>query len=255
MTPTVARSASRLRVWHPRAEAFWPLALAAAAWLTLASFAATGVPLALCLSQGGGSVANFTANLQAQLVWLDPRLLAAEWVLMCVAMMAPLFIPVLHNLSAYSFRRHRQRNIALVSLSYAFVLCVAGVPMICVAILGKTALDGTGLTAAAALLGFGIAALWHANPLRQRALRFCHRSHFPFLSARGVVGYGMAHGWYCCLACLPAMLATMLSGHGVVPMLAVAHLLIQERMAHRPPVHAVRPYLIAFGALLTVSYA
>lgn len=253
MTAAIPTSITRPVAPPIRAEVFWPLLLSGAAWLALISLAAAGVPLALCLSSGGSYLSDFTASLAAQVIWLDFGQLALEWGLMCAAMMAPLFVAVVQRVSEGSFHRQRRRNIALVSTSYAAIIGAAGVPAVGLMILARAVLDSTGLLVAAPLAGFGMAALWHVSAPRLRALRRCHRPFLPSRSAGSVVVYGLGQGWYCGLACLPAMFAPMLSAQGIVPMFVVMHLLLHERMTHRPPVREIRTILIATGTVLTLA--
>ena len=158
--------------------------------------------------------------------------LAAGWVLMLTAMMAPALIQPIHHLCSRSFRRRRARAALLFVAAYATIWLVVG---------GGLLAAGLGISSSAPssvlppVLGVLIALLWQCSPAKQRCLNRCH-AH-PELAAFGTAAdldslrFGATHGTWCAGSCWALMLLPVLvPGEHLVTMAAVTLLVFSERL-------------------------
>jgi predicted metal-binding membrane protein len=135
-------------------------------------------------------------------------LAALLWVLMIVAMTAPLLAQPIAQLRLRSLARRRNRSAGLFTAAYLLVWIAIG--PILLAATNAIAVVAAGTGVPALVIAVAIAALWQAAPLRQSALNRCHR--VPNLAAFGAeadrdcIRYGLVHGLLCVATCAPAML-------------------------------------------------
>lgn len=177
-------------------------------------------------TQAGG--ASFSQVLASQSLFT----VSSGWLLMLVAMMAPMTLPALYHIRLNSFKSRRLPLSALFLMGYTLVWMAAGVVMKGGELMAKWLAPGSYLPAIAVGL---IAFVWQASPLKQRCLNRCH-SHNP-LSAFGVEAHrdallmGLDHGRFCVGSCWAIMLFPMLlpKGH-LVAMAAVTVLMFSERL-------------------------
>jgi predicted metal-binding membrane protein len=174
----------------------------------------------------------WSASLQLQLVMHPPAALAAGWVLMLVAMMAPALIQPVHHLRVRSFTHRRARAIALFAAAYAAIWIALGSGLVALTLAVAWLVPYSYLPAATGLL---IAFVWQCSPIKQRCLNRCH-AH-PALAAFGVsadldaLRFGATHGTWCAGSCWAWMLLPMLLPRGhLVAMAAVTVLTFSERL-------------------------
>lgn len=229
------------------------LMLSGLSWAVLMMMSASGISLVLCLSPGAGTFRSFQAALEAQLLWISPIWLVQEWTLMVLAMMVPLFAPALKGLSASSYRNKRYDNVTCATLGFVVAAFLAGVIAIPLIFLLRTAIElGPGILGP--ILLFGLASVWQGTHIRTRIVARCHQPLYPS-TAKSVVCYGLRQGVYCSLSCLPAMVATMATGQGLLPMFLVTHLMLSERMVHRPSQSRFQSALILIGVCCSITAA
>lgn len=224
---------------HDR-HAFAPVRLSVlgaslAAWITLAVLSwrsARGLPDFLC------SVTPAP--------WLTPGWFASAslgWLLMIVAMMAPMTLPAIAHIQVSVFAQRRVRATLIFLAGFAAIWLIPGLAISALARAFETmAASGYG-PAALALL---IAGTWQCSPWRQGFLNRCH-AHRP-LAAFGLradldaLRLGLAHGLSCIGTCWAWMLLTaMLPAWHLLLMPLVALLSFCERLdAPRPPAWQIR---------------
>ncbi|HEX6705268.1 MAG TPA: DUF2182 domain-containing protein [Albitalea sp.] len=197
---------------------FGVLAVSLAAWITIAALPHwSGRELSdyICSSAG-------TARLTA-----DWALSAGfSWMLMTMAMMAPLTLPAIAHIRISSFASRRSQAIALFSLGFATVWMLAGFAMRALEAALRDMTSAVYLPAAVAAL---VAGIWQASPYKQRCLNRCH-SHDP-LSAFGLdahvdaIRFGLRHGLWCVGTCWALMLMTVLLPQRHVAAMAIVSVL------------------------------
>lgn len=177
---------------------------------------------------------------------------ALGWLMMLVAMMAPMTMPALSFIRSSSFASRRGRMSAFFLAGYALVWMGVGVGMTAFELVLRWILPGSWLPALA--LGL-VALIWQASPVKQRCLNRCH-SHRPLPAFGweadwGALRMGLVHGGWCVGSCWALMLLPMLLpvGHEV-GMLAVAVLMFCERLdPPRVPAWRLRGLGTARGVL------
>jgi len=168
--------------------------------------------------------------------------------LMAVAMMVPTAMPAVRHVSVNSIYWRRRRAaveflVVFVGIWVAFNLLVLGA-LVAWAPIGSPA---------APALALGLAALWQLTPLKQRALRACHRSRpLPprgWRAFAGVADFGLHNGLACLASCWAMMLTTAVVGLPRLAWMAALTVLIAlERINLRPRRSARR-----VGALLAAA--
>lgn len=219
------------------AEPPWPalLALALAAWLVMAWTGHGREAVQLCLAPDATLYGRSSGELRTLLALQPPMTLIGGWLVMLVAMMAPVLAEPLHDLWARSLPRRRLRSLVLFVAGYVLVWMLAG------GVLQATALVLAAMFAGAApgwlsLLTVAIVAIWQSTPWKQACLNRCHGR--PRLSAFGLpadrdsLGYGLRTGAWCIGACWALMLAPLLDRSLHLPWMALAAVvIIGERLA------------------------
>jgi predicted metal-binding membrane protein len=98
--------------------------------------------------------------------------------------------------------------------------------------------NGDVFSVASAFVAFAVAAGWQLTPVKQRALRRCHRT-IP-IAPRGwranldCIRYGIVTGRDCIVSCWALMVASLLAPHHVLAMVAVSVLCAVERYRAGP---------------------
>jgi len=183
-----------------------------------------------------------------------PAALAASWLLMLVAMMAPVLIPHVRHIRQRSFRRRRARSTTLFVAGYGAIWMAAGAVVLAMDLALKLYRPQSYLPAAVVLL---FAVVWQFSPFKQRCLNRCHAN--TELAAFGpaadldALRFGLRHGIWCAASCWALMLFPMLLPRGhVVAMAAVAVLIFSERLERpMPPAWRWR----GLGALTRIAIA
>ncbi len=158
--------------------------------------------------------------------------LARGWLLMLVAMMAPMLIPAIYHIWISSFAQRRARSIALFACGYGAIWMAAGGILFAVEFAAIWLAPQSYLPAAIAGL---VALLWQASPIKQHCLNQCH-DHRP-LAVFGVAAdwdalrMGLEHGVWCVGSCWAIMLFPMLLPQGhFIAMAMVSVLMFCERL-------------------------
>jgi predicted metal-binding membrane protein len=188
---------------------------------------AEAMPLAASLQMLGGNLAS----------------LAANWMLMLVAMMTPALIPPVRHIHLRSFTHRRSRAIALFATTYAAIWIAVGAVVVALALAFNLLAPRSYLPAAGVIL---VAFVWQCSPVKQRCLNRCHGHNE--LAAFGAAAdicalrFGATHGMWCVCACWALMLVPMLLPQGhVIAMAAATVLIVSERLEQpRPPCWRVR---------------
>jgi predicted metal-binding membrane protein len=198
----------------------------------IASAAAWAVMLAYpehacaCMSKDGG--ATFLEALAFQPLGAVTK----GWLLMLVAMMAPMTLPALYHIRTSSFARHRWSSSLLFLGGYAALWVAAGGVMKVVEVAARWHSPSSYLPAVVVAVA---AIVWQASPTKQRCLNRCH-AHTPLAAfgparVRDATLMGLAHGCWCVGSCWALMLFPMLlpEGHNVA-MMAVTVVMFCERL-------------------------
>lgn len=142
------------------------------------------------------------AALDLLLLFNPPDQLLLSWLVMIVAMMAPLLAVPLAQMRAR------------VRLMLAFGLAYIGLWMLVGAVLMAVAVAMLTLPGKPLLYGVGLAALWQVTPLKRRCLRRCHwHPAVPILTVRAAFGYGRMIALSCLGSCWALMLVPLLANN------------------------------------------
>lgn len=180
----------------------------------------------------GGAGTGFDSARQAQLLlsFNTPWLLAFAWLIMIVAMMAPLLAGPLRHVRSSSLPRRRTHAAAALMVGYFAIGLAAGLPLL----LGGLALAAAlGNPFAAGLAALAAGLVWSASPWSQRARNRAHRVQRIGLTGMAVLNdslrYGARVGLWCTLACLPWMIVPLFFRHfHGAAMLGVALIILAE---------------------------
>ena len=157
------------------------------------------------------------------------------WVLMVVAMMAPLLIPALRHVHARSLPRRRSWAMGVLTLGYVGTWVAAGLVLLMLAVGVSAMADRAG---GALLVGVVVAVSWQASPLRQRCLT--RRRALPPLAAfgrrayLGALRFGLTHGAWCVGTCWAVMLLLLVVPARHVPLMVIASLWLWSEELERP---------------------
>lgn len=217
MSLSGAYAGSSLARWVSASPAWWIVPVTVLGWGVLALHAAAPASWPLCLSRRSG------------IAWWQPALLGS-WLVMVVAMMPALSAPLVGyvGMRSYSFRRVRAMTAFVAGLLAVWVVAgIAVMPLVA---------DLPGLPLAA--IGFAAAAAWQFAPVRQHAMRRCHRTRpltpEGWAADRDCIAFGLARGADCLLVCGPMMVAATLAGHSLPIMLCLMAVALAERRAREP---------------------
>jgi predicted metal-binding membrane protein len=182
-------------------------------------------------------VRPFGVNNHCPIMENSPRAIAAGWVLMLVAMMAPLTIPALHHVRFTSLARRRGRAIAMFVAGYGAVWMAGGILFVAIERAALTVAPDSYVPATFAVFA---ALIWQASPLKQTCLNRCHDNRpiavFGLEADLDVFHFGLTHGAWCVGGCWALMLFPMLLPEGhLVAMAAVAVLVFCERLEDPEP--------------------
>ncbi|WP_322049787.1 DUF2182 domain-containing protein [Paraburkholderia bannensis] len=215
-----------------------------AAWITLAVLSwrsAQGLPDFLC------SV--------TPVPWLTPGWFASAslgWLLMIVAMMAPMTLPAIAHIQVSVFAQRRVRAILIFLAGFAAIWLIPGLAISALARALGTLTAGSYGPAALALL---IAGIWQCSPWRQGFLNRCHTHRplaaFGLRADRDALRLGLAHGLWCIGTCWAWMLLTaMLPAWHLLLIPLISVLAFCERLdAPRPLAWQVRGLRVAVRLL------
>jgi len=167
----------------------------------------------------------------------SPGAITTGWMLMLVAMMAPLTIPALHHVRFTSLARRTGRAITMFVAGYGAVWMTCGILFVVIERAALTVAPDSYVPATVAVLA---ALIWQASPLKQICLNRCHDNRpiavFGLEAYLDVFRFGLTHGAWCVGGCWALMLFPMMlpSGH-LAAMAAVAVLVFCERLEDPGP--------------------
>jgi predicted metal-binding membrane protein len=215
-----------MRAWAYRHPEWAPLALSLLGWVLLGLLvwltAAISDPVPgmhhAHAAMGGGIWATFGHELLA-------------WVLMLIAMMLPTTVPAVRYVEFASRRARRQRSVLSFSLGYLTAWLPLGVG------LGLLLAMLPPLGPVPVALAIALAGAWELTPVKQLALRRCHRTspvRFDGLAAdRSAAAFGWKHGRTCVLIGGPAMIAVTALGHPAIVTMIVAVIMFGQKIIRR----------------------
>jgi predicted metal-binding membrane protein len=213
----------------------WPILLlvSLAGWMLLPGGDHGMMAVGSCGVAPGAWLSATWARAMLSLSLSSPATLALHWLVMLLAMMAPLIAEPLANLGASVAPHRRPAAVALLLVGYGGVWTAAGLVIVPAAFLIGSAAETSRLPPLA--LSLSIAALWQVMPLKRAALALCHRR--PAASEGAGLRYGMVTALGCFGACWALMLAPF-AVHGedrpLMALVAIA-LLIERQLSARPP--------------------
>jgi predicted metal-binding membrane protein len=238
--PVVAVAALIVAAWAALATGIVPMPMASAA----APHATVG-PLWICdlssgMSMGGGAGGGPASEALAGM---------PMWSLMALAMMLPAALPATSHVAINSLRRRRGRAVSQFLAGYLGLWLAFGA----VLLLGLALLpvDRAVILVAA---GLGVATAWELSPVKQWALRRCHKaSPLPPIGWRASLGatrFGVLHGSACVASCWPLMLVMAVAPSARLAWCAgLAVIGLAEKLTLKPRRRARR-----LGALLGAAF-
>jgi predicted metal-binding membrane protein len=156
------------------------------------------------------------------------------WIVMAIAMTAPLLAQPIAQLRLRCLTRRRNYSVGLFAAAY-LLIWIAAAPIL---LATQKAIEMlAGVTALPAIaIALAVAAAWQAAPTRQNALNRCHR--VPNLAAFGAaadfdcIRFGLVHGFWCAATCAPTMLLPLTTPALQLPLMFVISVALQlERLA------------------------
>lgn len=184
----------------------------------------------------------------------SPAFLAVDWVLMLIAMMAPVLIQPVRHVRLRTFKHRRARSVGLFIAGYAALWVMLGGAPLAIERAVKLPAPPWYVTMGTVA---AIALLWQFSPIKQRCLNRCHAhtelAAFGAAADFGALRFGMTHGAWCAGSCWALMLVpmVMLRGH-IFAMAGAAVLIFSERLElPRPPSWRCR----GFGKVLRILVA
>lgn len=222
--------------WHVRVPV---LCASAAAW-TLLLAEPGGMVLHAHHSAAMPRAAPLPASLGLLLAHDPLALLALNWALMLVAMMAPLLIAPIRHVRDRSFARRRLRAIVLFVAGYGLVWLAAGVVLLSLALASRVIAPESSVPAALAIV---IALAWQISPAKQTCLNRCHAhaelAAFAPAADVDALRFGATHGIWCVGSCWVLMLLPLLLSRGhlaaMAAMAAMTLWLFGERLESPMP--------------------
>lgn len=193
---------------------------------------AVGTPVPLLALCGAGSldISRGVGAVTIGFALVDLRHLGLGWMVMIVAMMAPLLADPIVHVQQRSLRRRRRLAVLLLCLGYVAVWMLFGIPLLAL-VVGLHAALPAGVALPVALL---VMLVWLVSPPRAFALQRCHRRYPLRLSGVGAdldcFAHGLQTGGACAASCWPVMAAAMLAPQHHVAMALAGILLWLERL-------------------------
>jgi predicted metal-binding membrane protein len=183
-----------------------------------------------------------------------PQLLAMlpMWGLMAVAMMLPTALPAARHVAVGSLYWRRRR--AVVEYVVVFVALWAAFSALSLGLLWP--LFPVGAAVAAPVL-FAVAALWQWTPLKDRALRACHRPTplppYGWRATAGVARFGIGNGAACIASCWAMMLTMAVAGPARLPWMMALTVLISAEKLNLKPRRAARRIGVLLAAMAVAT--
>jgi predicted metal-binding membrane protein len=207
------------------------LAVCVLAWTILLLGSANTLGLVQCPLHSAAAMPPL-ASLRMLSSMNSPTSMAAGWMLMLVAMMAPVLILPIRYLRVRSFTHRRARSTALFVLGYAAPWMVVGGALLAMELLLQIVVPRSSWPPIAVLL---LALVWQFSPLKQHSLNRCHAhtelAAFGAAADRDAVRFGIVHGLWCAVSCWALMLFPMLLPEGhMIAMAGVTLFVACERL-------------------------
>ncbi|PDT21829.1 DUF2182 domain-containing protein [Rhizobium hidalgonense] len=216
------------------------IVVAGVSWLAILLLP-KGERLSFCDTSVSASIS--TDRLLFVLEGLSALTLVWSWMLMVVAMMAPMLTRNVAHVQARSVPSLKATGTIVFLTGYFAVWLLAGVPAAAILISIEWLQPAAHLAFTTAL---SIALVWQFSPVKQSCLNRCHRlpslagsgTHF----VRSIFCYGFAQGIWCVGTCWVLMIVGLVSGEAHIPVMAfLSAVLLAERL-EKPvrPVWSVR---------------
>lgn len=162
----------------------------------------------------------------------------SSWLLMVVAMMAPILVGPLELVRANGLARRRIRSTLLFLSCYTAVWISAGGLLLYASALADNFRFAQAFTASLVLI---VALIWQGSPIKQLCLNRCHTFHampaFGSAADAATLRYGILHGMWCAASCWPWMLLPMVSPGSQLRVMALVSLIVFcERLEEPAPV-------------------
>lgn len=248
---------------RPVAHAHWKvqrpiLCISAIAWLVLIIKSSNLEMGGSCCPINSITEALSPDTLHQLLERNHPTALAVGWLLMLVAMMAPMLtIPIRYILDT-SLARRRWRGVLLFCLGYTTVWMLMGILLLIIALILRIFIANTMIPIIAVLI---VVVIWECSPWKQRCVNRGHA--LPALAAFGLraeldaLCFGLRYGGYCAGTCWALMLFPELftRGHLLVMALATAWMqIVHLKRPSRPAWHipSIGPLVILIKSELRV---
>jgi predicted metal-binding membrane protein len=180
---------------------------------------------------------------------------APMWALMAVGMMVPAATPAVRHVAGKSLWWRRRRAVL------EFLLVFVGLWFLCSAlVLGLLSSWGPVSSPYALAVALSLAAFWQLTPMKQRALRACHRSRpLPprgWRASTGVANFALHNGTACLASCWAMMLAAGLAAPGTLLWMgAMTGVMAAEKTAEAPQRAARQVAALLSAAALGVLLA
>ena len=230
------------------------LALTAAAWFVLIVRPGGSALAGSCCTPTSLREGFSPISLQMLMIRNPPQGLALGWLMMLVAMMAPLMSTPIRHVIDRSFARRRGRSVALFVLGYVGVWMTAGVPMVSAALAVRLFYPTSFVPV---VIGCLVAMLWQSSPAKQKCLNRGH-AH-PELAAFGAkadvdaLRFGLMHGVWCVGSCWALMLLPELFPAGHLAAMAIVTLWLLAEKLDKPAVPRWRLRGAGKGARIVVA--
>jgi len=204
------------------------LLVSAAAWILLSLGRTMAAPMSCSARMESMSSGP---SLQMLMRGIRPVPLIVYWVLMTLAMMAPLLVAPVSHVYYRSLARRRVIMIGLFAAGYVAIWVTAEIILVPVMMASRRLTSNSPALLATFVL---VALVWQFSPVKQKCLNRCH-SHPP-LAAFGnpakldALRFGLSHGAWCVGSCWAVMLLPTAFSRHLVAMVAITLWLAAERV-------------------------
>ena len=169
-----------------------------------------------------------------------------SWLIMLVAMMAPLLAEPIRHLWARSLPRRRLMAIFVFVVAYVAIWMLAGAVLSLIASLLQTLFVNSWFTMSC--LALAIVIVWQASPWKQVCLNYCHwsprLSPFGFSAVWDCWRFGIVKGFWCVGSCWALMLLPMFIVQAGLPLMLINGLnIVVERWQPARPAQWRVPFL------------
>jgi predicted metal-binding membrane protein len=212
------------------------LGAAAAAWiLLLLRPGGSGTSAGICCVPASSGTPYTLESLRQVFQQYQPFALLMAWLLMLVAMMAPMLVSPLQHVLDQSFARRRARAVLFFLAGYIGIWMVAGIVILSMALAVRMLIPNP--VAQVAMVGI-LVVVWQCSPAKQVCLNRAHAqpelSAFGWKSDRDALSFGFSHGDWCVGSCWALMWLSEMFAVGHLIAMAIVMLWILGEHIERP---------------------